>query len=106
MMTGSVNGSVERLALWSLDAWSLTDTLVLEFINVRGATERGPNHATLVFVAPARVSMKALKRQGGDIGVKSAHLVGNNGEGIAFEMDALAGGRVEVEAREFIIFFH
>jgi hypothetical protein len=108
MTLQSIDDSVEKLALWSLHKWSLAPStrVVLEFINFRGATEHGRNHAMLAFTIPGRIAMTALKRNGGDIGVKSARVTGSNGERIFFEMDALTGGRAEIEAREYSIVFY
>src|SRR3954470_10270438 len=95
--------SVERLAFWSLYKWSLAPStrVVLEFINFRGAAEHGRNHATLTFMLPGRIDMTGLKRHGGDIGIKSAQITGDNGDRIVFEMESLAGGQAKIEAREY-----
>jgi hypothetical protein len=109
-MTGSIESSVEGLAGWSIVGWSLTvpRLLVIELINFRGGAEAGRNCAKIIFVTPRRTSMKGFRMQPGgdrDIGVKSARLAGDNGEGIVFEMDGLGGGRAVIEAREIAIVF-
>jgi hypothetical protein len=109
-MRGSIEGSVEGLAGWSIVGWSLTVSrlLVIELINFRGGTEADRNHAKIIFVTPRRTSMKGFRMQPGidkDIGVKSARLTGDNGEAIVFEMDGLGGGQAVIEAREITIVY-